>query len=145
MANDHHITTDSNSYEKVKTFKYLGSLLIIQNSIHKEIKCRPKAGNSSYYSVQTFLSSWLLFKNFKNKIYKTIKSPVVLYVCETWSHTLLVFEKQNSELNIWAQEGWEWEWRRLQNAELHSLYYLPNIVRMIKYRRLRWVRHVARM
>ena len=42
-----------NSYEKVKTFKFLGSLLTNQNSIQEEIKCRIKAGNSCYYSVQT--------------------------------------------------------------------------------------------
>ena len=44
-------------YEKVETFKYLGSLLTNQNSIQEEIKCRLKAGNSCYYSVQTLLSS----------------------------------------------------------------------------------------
>ena len=37
------------------------------------------------------------------------------------------------------------EWRRLDNEELHSLYRSPNIVRMIKSRRLRWVGHVSRM
>ena len=37
------------------------------------------------------------------------------------------------------------EWRRLHNEELHSLYRSPNIVRGIKYRRLRWAGHVARM
>ena len=47
---------DNNSYENVKTFKYLGSLLTNQNVIHKEIKCRLKAENSCYYSVQTPLS-----------------------------------------------------------------------------------------
>ena len=56
MANE-DITVGSNSYEKVKTFKYLGSLLTNQNPIQEEIKCRLKAGNSCYYSVQTFLSS----------------------------------------------------------------------------------------
>jgi hypothetical protein len=38
-----HIAVDSNSYEKVKTFKYLDSLLTSQNSIHEDIKCRIKA------------------------------------------------------------------------------------------------------
>ena len=37
------------------------------------------------------------------------------------------------------------EWRRLHNEELHSLYRSPIIVRVIKSRRLRWARQVARM
>ena len=37
------------------------------------------------------------------------------------------------------------EWRRLYNEEIHSLYRSPNIVRVIKSRRLRWAGHVARM
>ena len=85
IANEH---IGSNSYEKVKTFKYLDSLLTNQNYIQEEIKCRLKAGNSCYCSVQTLLSSILFFKNLKIKIYKTIILPVVLYDCETWSLTL---------------------------------------------------------
>ena len=37
------------------------------------------------------------------------------------------------------------EWRRLHNEELHSLYRSPNMIRVIKSRRLRWAGHVARM
>ena len=37
------------------------------------------------------------------------------------------------------------EWKRLHNEELHSLYRSPNIVRVIKSRRLRWAGHVAGM
>ena len=70
IANE-HIRIGSNSYEKVKTFKYPGSLVTNQNSIYEKIKCRPKAGNSCYYSVQTFLSCRLFSKKFKIKIYKT--------------------------------------------------------------------------
>jgi hypothetical protein len=36
-------------------------------------------------------------------------------------------------------------WRKLHNDELHSLYSSPNIVRVIKSRRMRWAAHVARM
>ena len=83
-----HDKIGSNSYAKVETFKYLGSLLTNQNYIQEEIKCRLKAGNSCYFSVQTLFSSRLLSKNLKIKIYKTIILPVVLYGCETWSLTL---------------------------------------------------------
>ena len=48
-----HIKIGSDSYENVKTFKYLGSLLSNQNSIQEETKSRLKAENACYYSVQT--------------------------------------------------------------------------------------------
>jgi hypothetical protein len=37
------------------------------------------------------------------------------------------------------------EWRKLHKKELHDLYSLPNIIRIIKSRRMRWAGHVARM
>jgi hypothetical protein len=37
------------------------------------------------------------------------------------------------------------EWRKLHNEELNDLYSLPNIVRVVKSRRMRWTGHVARM
>jgi hypothetical protein len=37
------------------------------------------------------------------------------------------------------------DWRRLHNEELNDLYSAPNIIRVIKSRRLRWAGHVARM
>ena len=96
MIANAHIKIGSNSYKRVKTFKYLGSLLTNQSSIQEEMKCRLKAGNSWYSSVQTLLSSRLLCKNLK-----TIILSVVLYGCETWSLTLMeesrlrVFENRN--------------------------------------------------
>ena len=56
-----------------------------QNSTPEEIKSRLKSGNACYHSVRNVLSSRLLSKNLKIKIYRTIILPVVLYGCETWS------------------------------------------------------------
>ena len=49
---------------------------------------REGLGNACYHSVQNLLSSSLLSRNLKIKIYRTIILPVVLYGCETWSLTL---------------------------------------------------------
>jgi hypothetical protein len=72
----------------VEEFKYLGTTLTDQNSMQEEIKSRLKLGNACYHSVQNLLSSRLLFKNLKIKIYRTTILPLVLYRCETWSLTL---------------------------------------------------------
>ena len=49
---------------------------------------RLKSRTASYHSVQNLVSSSLLSKNVKIKIYRTILLPVVLYGCESWSLTL---------------------------------------------------------
>ena len=91
---------DNSPIERVEEFKYLGTTLTNQNSIREEIKSRLKLGNACYYPVQNFLSSMLLSKNLKIKIYRTIILPVDLYGCETWSltlreeHRLMVFENR---------------------------------------------------
>jgi len=84
----HSMKTGNSSTERVEEFKYLGTTLTNQNSIQEEIKSRLKLGNAGYYSVQNLLSSRLLSKKLKIKIYRTIILSVVLYGCETWSLTL---------------------------------------------------------
>jgi UDP-galactopyranose mutase len=80
----HIVRIDNSTFERVEEFKYLGTILTNQNSIAEEIKSRLRSGNACYYSVRKLLSSRLLFKNLKIKIYRTIILPVVLYGCETW-------------------------------------------------------------
>ena len=82
-----HIPNDT-----IYTILYNTCLITVATYINFEnildIKSRSKAGNSCHYSVQTLLSSRLLSKDLKIKIYKTIILPVVLYGCEAWSLTL---------------------------------------------------------
>ena len=61
-------------------------------------------------------------------------------------HRLRVFENRVLRRIFGAKrDGVTGEWRKLHNEELNDLYCSPNIVRVIKSRRLRWVGHVARM
>jgi len=82
------VRIDNSTFERVEEFKYLGTTLTNQNSIAEEIKSRLSSGNACYHSVQKLLSSRLLSKNLKIKIYRAIILPVVLYGCEAWSLAL---------------------------------------------------------
>jgi hypothetical protein len=45
-----------------------------------------------------------------------------------------------------TEERWsDGRWRKLHNEEFHNLYSSPNVIRMIKSRRMRWTEHVAQM
>jgi len=131
----------------VEEFRYLGTTLTNQNSLQEEIKSRLKSGNACYYSVQSLLSSSLLSKNLKVKIYRTIILPVVLYGCETCSRTLREERRLRVLRRIFVSKRYEvtGEWRKQHIEELNDFHFSPNIVRVIKSRRMRWAVHVARM
>jgi hypothetical protein len=74
-----------------------------------------------------------------SKIYKSIILPVVLNVCETWSLTLKEEGIENEVLRrIPGRKGDEMVggWRKLHDEEFHNLYFSPNIIRLIKSRKM---------
>jgi len=148
----HSVRIDNSTFERVEEFKYLGTTLTNQNSIAEAIKSRLTLGNGCYHSVENLLSSRLLSKNLKIKIYRTIILPVVLYGCETCSLTLRGERKLRVFENMVLRRIFEprrdevtEEWKRLHNEELNDLYSSPYIVRVIKWRRMRLAGHVAGM
>jgi hypothetical protein len=87
----------------------------------------------------------LLSKNTKIRVHRTVILPVVLYGCENWSLTL----REEQRLRVFVNrvlrrifgpkrdEATE-DWRRLHIEELNDLYSSPNIIRVIKSRRMGW-------
>ena len=77
---------------------------------------------------------------------------MVLYGCETWSLTL----REERRLKVFEnrvlrkvfgpkRDKVTGKWIKLRNEELNDLYSLPNNLRVVKSRRMRWAGHVARM
>jgi hypothetical protein len=152
IGQKHCIKIGNRSFEDVSKLKYLRTVLTDQNCMHEEIKRRLKSGNTCYHSVQSLLSSHLLYRNLKVKIYKTIFLPVVLYGCETRSltlredHRLRVFENRVlRRISGPMRDEVMGERRKLHSGELHNLYSSSDIIMQIQSRTRGWVGHVARM
>uniref|UniRef100_W5LXG6 Reverse transcriptase domain-containing protein n=1 Tax=Lepisosteus oculatus TaxID=7918 RepID=W5LXG6_LEPOC len=124
-------------FEKVTTFKYLGSLISEKNEISLEIGERINAGNRCYFSVQDLMKTRLLSMRQSRMVIR----PVVTYAVETW-----VLTKRDVELlNMWErkilfQEGGEWRIRT--NLELYELYEDPPITAEVRAAQLRWLGHL---
>jgi hypothetical protein len=116
-------TIDVHSFKSISTLYNCNKSTFIQ----EEIKRRLNSGNACYRSVQSLLSSRLLSKNLKIRIFKAIILPVVRYGCETWSltlreeHRLRVLENRVLR-RIFGPKRDEvtGEWRKLHNEELRD-------------------------
>jgi len=100
MVNTAVLKVGPYAFEQVDEFKYLGVNINIKNNMHNEIQLRISNANKAYFAINKMLSSRLLPKATKEKLYTSYLRPIVMYACETWSTTqgdeekLLIFERK---------------------------------------------------
>jgi hypothetical protein len=80
---NHYIKISDKYFENGAKLKYLGMMATNQNCVCEEIQIGLNSGNACYRAVHRLLSSHLLSKNVKLKIYRTVILTFVLYGCET--------------------------------------------------------------
>lgn len=146
------LIVDDLIFKKVENFKYLGSILNHQNDKIQEITARINSANRAYFSLQKVFKKRSLSKNFKIRLYQTNILPVILYGSEALAfrtvdeNKLLVFERKILR-RIYGPilDPLTQQWRILKNREVYERYGSPNIIQVMKNRRLKYAGHVARM
>jgi hypothetical protein len=85
-------------FEKIETFKYLGSTVTTDNNVSVEIQVRLMAGNRCHYALQNVLKSKNISWEAKLNTYKTIIRPTVTYGCQAWT-----LKKEISHASIYGR------------------------------------------
>jgi len=94
------ISIENKEYEQVKSFKYLGAIVNIENKMEEKINERIDLGNKANFANKKMFQSKIITKRAKLKLYHTIIRRIVTYACETWIlkdtiiNKLLVFERR---------------------------------------------------
>jgi hypothetical protein len=148
---DQNIRVANESFENVEKFVYFLTTVTNQNDILNEISSRLNSINTCSYSVQNLLSSRLISKYLKIKIYKIVILPVVLCGCEIWSLTLReerrlrIFENRVLRNIFGPKRKEDVSWREMNIDEIRNLYSSRIIVTVIKARRMSCTGHVGCM
>ena len=106
--------------------------------------------NKCYHGLKLQLKSYLLSIKTKIKLYKTLIRPVLLYGAESWAlskateNKLQIFERKVLR-KIYGPTQEADIWRVKYNSELYDLYNEPDIIKVVKAERMRWLGHLRRM
>jgi hypothetical protein len=124
-------------FERVREFKYLGTLITESSENNTEIKARIMTGNRSYYSILPLLRSRAVSRTTKIRMHKTTIRPVVLCGSEAWCLTandeksLCVWERKVLR-KIFGPICVAEYWRSRTNEEVGKLYGELDIITEIK-------------
>jgi len=148
--NAENLRIGKKTFEAVQSFQYLGNIIGNTNSKSKCIIDRIMMGNKACYANRQLVNSSLISRSSKLQIYRTSVRPVVTCGSELWTLTveeeiaLAVFERKILR-KIYGPVKENKLWRIRRNDELEAVIKGENIVRFIKYQRIRWFGHKERM
>ena len=145
-----NITVENMTFENVDSFVYLGSEINNRNKLSSDIQRRIMAANRAYFANRKLITSQILSRKTKIRIYKTLIRPVATDGSETWNisagdaNKLRIFERKIIR-RIYGPILDSGVWRIRTNNEINVFLNNEDIVRFIKSQRLRWIGHVERM
>jgi hypothetical protein len=102
-----NLTIDGHKVEQVKTFKYLGVIMIENGSCIEEVKARIGMAKVAFNKTRELVTKGLKTE-LKKRLVKTLIWPVALYGCETWTMKQQIMDKLNA-FEMWV-------WRRMQKV-----------------------------
>jgi hypothetical protein len=130
----------------VHTFNYLGVTITDNGEEKEEIQERIAKGTKSMGGLLHILKSKSISRKVKERIYRTIIRPVVIYGSEAWKLNLK--EKQSLEIferkvlrKIYGGKKIGQIWERRTNKEILELYGEPSISSVARVQRMRWLGH----
>ncbi|KAI5639582.1 reverse transcriptase (RNA-dependent DNA polymerase) domain-containing protein [Phthorimaea operculella] len=146
-----NLIVNGTSYKGVDKFKYLGCTVTDTNQREDEINIRIQNALRCSAALHKVLTSKLISRRTKVRIYKTVIRPILMYGCETWTLTLkeeenlLVAERKILRKILGPVKNEDGIWRIRKNKEIEDIVREPNIIGESKAARLRWLGHVERM
>ncbi|GFX52023.1 reverse transcriptase domain-containing protein [Trichonephila clavipes] len=140
---------NGHSFDRVSEFKYLRTFINDQNKVKAEINNRIKSANKCCFGLKKQLRSKFISGKTKLRLYKTLILPVLLYASETWTLNLeniraLETSERKALRAIFGPVKDQECWRTRYNFELYRLYKEPQVTRVIRSNRLRWLGHIWR-
>lgn len=145
-----HLAIGNKRFEVVNEFTYLGTLVDDKFNTNLEIKRRIVSAQRAVYGIGHLLSSKNISRSTKFTLYKTLIRPVAIYGAESWNTTtadeerLGVFERKVLRRIIGPLQIEPGVYRIRYNQELYQEFRDPDIVSVVKHRRLSWAGHVVR-
>ena len=141
-----HIDIERGQIEYVSQFKYLGSISSVGLTMHPEIANRLAKAGSAFHRLAKLWGDKFLSRKVKCAVYKTIVQATLLYGCETWAvPKALISQLDTFQMRCLRRICGISLWQRKTNESVRSSCDIEAVSSIIKYRRLRWLGHLARM